>query len=42
MPYATRDTANRDAMKAEFLAKLQEAYGAENVVDVYYTDFVTQ
>ena len=36
------DTANRDAMKAEFLAKLQEAFGVETVVDVYYTDFVTQ
>lgn len=36
------DTANRDALKTEFLENLQGAFGAENVVDVYYTDFVTQ
>lgn len=36
------DPATRDAIKGEFLLKLQEAFGAENVMDVYYTDFVTQ
>lgn len=37
-----RDPANSPQLKDEFLARLQEAFGAETVLDVYYTDFVTQ
>lgn len=35
------DEANREALKAELLAQLKEAYHGE-VMDVYFTDFVTQ
>lgn len=36
------DPAQREALRGEFLTRLQDTFGTDQVMDVYFTDFVTQ